>query len=85
MLFGSDEERIRTRLGDEGIEVQFGPPRASPFDAGRSIETLTIAAHLLRGAVPDGPVTPTGDADGFTFAAGDRTFRYDHLGLRREG
>ena len=85
VLFGSDEERIRTRLGDEGIEVQFDPPPASPFDAGRNIEALTIAAHLLGGAVPDGPVTPAGDADGFTFAVGDRTFRYDRLGLRREG
>ena len=85
VLFGSDEERIRTRLGDEGIEMEFDPPPASPFDAGRSIETLTIAAHLLRGAVPDGPVTPAGDADGFTFAVGDRTFRYDRLGLHRKG
>ena len=85
VLFGSDEERIRTRLGDEGIEMEFDPPPASPFDAGRSIETLNIAAHLLRGAVPDGPVTPAGDADGFTFAVGDRTFRYDRLGLRGEG
>ena len=85
VLFGSDEERIRTRLGDEGIEMEFDPPPASPFDAGRSIETLTIAAHLLRGAVPGGPVTPAGDADGFTFAVGDSTFRYDRMGLRREG
>ena len=85
VLFGSNEEQIRTRLGDEGIEMEFDPPPAGPFDAGRSIETLTIAAHLLRGAVPDGPVTPAGDGEGFTFAVGDRTFRYDRLGLRREG
>ncbi len=85
VLFGSDEERIRTRLGDEGIEVQFDPLPASPFDAGRSIETLAVAAHLLRGAAPEAPVTPAGNADGFTFAAGDRNFRYDRLGLRRDG
>ena len=31
VLFGSVEERIRTRLGDEGIRVEFEPPPPSPF------------------------------------------------------
>ena len=85
VLFGSDEERIRTRLGDEGIEVQFDPPPASPFDAGRRIETMTIANHLLRGAeAPDGPVEVAEAEGGFAFAVGGRRFRYDRLGLRRE-
>ena len=84
ILFGSDEERIRTRLGDEGIEVEFDPPPPSPSDSSRSIESLTIPEHLLRGAVPDGPVVPTEHEGGFTFAVGDRRFRYDRLGLRRE-
>ena len=30
VLFGSVEERIRTRLGDEGIRVEFEPPPAQP-------------------------------------------------------
>ena len=39
LLFPSgSEERIRTRLGDEGIEVEFDPPPASPFDAQQRIE-----------------------------------------------
>ena len=85
VLFGSDEERIRTRLGDEGIEVEFDPQPLSPFDARRPIERLTIPDHLLRGATADGPVTPTPIEGGFTFNIGDRAFRYDRLGLRREG
>ena len=84
VLFGSDEERIRTRLGDEGIEVEFDPQPLSPFDARRPIERLTIPDHLLRGATADGPVTPTPIEGGFTFNIGDRAFRYDRLGLRRE-
>ena len=28
VLFGSDEEKIRTRLGDEGVEVEFDPAAA---------------------------------------------------------
>ena len=86
VLFPSEaEERIRTRLGDEGIELAFDPPPPSPFDADLRIETLTIANHLLRGATADGPVTPVEDDGGFTFAVGDRRFRYDRHGLRRTG
>ena len=85
VLFGSDEERIRTRLGDEGVELEFNPPPASPFDAKRAIERMTIAGHLLRGVTaPDRPVTPNSAEGGFTFAVGGQQFRYDHLGLRRE-
>ena len=83
VLFGSDEERIRTRLGDEGIEVEFDPPPASPFDSSRLIEGMTIPDHLLRGATAEGPVTPVSIERGFTFAIGERAFRYDRLGLRR--
>ena len=86
VLFGSDEERIRTRLGDEGIEVKFDPQPPSLFDHSRSIENMTIIGHLLRGVQHDGnSVSPTMTEVGFTFAIGDRQFRYDRLGLRREG
>ena len=84
VLFGSDEEKIRTRLGDEGIEVEFDPPPPSPFEPSRNIERMTVLEHLLRGATAEGPVTPTLVEGGFIFAVGDRTFRYDRLGLRRE-
>ena len=84
LLFPSGtEERIRTRLGDEGIEVQFDPPPLSPFDTERRIETMTIAGHLLRGETPDALVKTT-EADGnFAFAVGEQSFRYDRHGLRR--
>ncbi len=85
VLFPSGaEERIRTRLGDEGIEVAFDPPPASPFDPDRRIEAMTIANHLLRGATVEGSVSPADADGGFTFAVGDRRFRYDRHGLRRE-
>ena len=84
VLFGSDEERIRTRLGDEGIEVEFDPSPHSPFDASRNIGSMTIPEHMLRGASAEGQVTPNLVVGGFTFAVGDRAFRYDRLGLRRD-
>ncbi len=86
VLFPSNaEERIRTRLGDEGIEVEFDTPQASPFEATRHIVSMTIAAHLLRGAAPYGPAATAKTEGGFIFTVGDRRFRYDRLGLRREG
>ena len=85
VLFPSNaEERIRTRLGDEGIEVEFDTPQASPFEATRRIGSMTIPAHLLRGAAQNGPIATDETEGGFTFAVGDRRFSYDRLGLRRE-
>ena len=78
------EEKIRTRLGDEGIEVEFDPPPPSPFDLGRPIERMVVPEHLLRGASYGGSISPNTFDGGFTFAVGDRGLRYDRLGLRRE-
>ena len=86
VVFGSDEERIRTRLGDEGIEVELDPPAPSPFGA-EAIGQLTIPHHLaprLSGeATDDKPVVPDLEDSGFTFRMGESRFRYDRLGLRR--
>ena len=84
VLFGSVEERIRTRLGDEGIEVKLEPAPASPFDPDRTIDRMSVPARWLTGASVDDSVTPTTSDGGFTFRIGDRAFRYNRLGLRRE-
>ncbi len=86
VIFGSDEERIRTRLGDEGMEVELDPPAPSPFGA-EDITRLTIPHHLaprLSGEATDNkPVVPDLEDGGFTFRMGEPRFRYDRLGLRR--
>ena len=86
VVFGSDEERIRTRLGDEGIEVELEPSAPSPFGT-EAIVQLTIPHHLaprLSGeATDDKPVIPDLEDHGFTFRIGESRFRYDRLGLRR--
>ncbi len=86
VMFGSDEERIRTRLGDEGIEVDLDPPAPSPFGA-EAIARLTIPHHLaprLSGdATDDKPVAPDPEDGGFTFRIDESRFRYDRLGLQR--
>ncbi len=86
VVFGSDEERIRTRLGDEGVEVELNPPAPSPFGA-EAITRLTIphhlAPHLSGDATDDQLVVPDPDDSGFTFRIGESRFRYDRLGLRQ--
>ena len=84
VVFADFEERIRTRLGDEGIEVKFDPAPPSPFDHSVQIPSLTIPAHLSRGLVPDETIEPVVINERFEFGVGDRRFVYDRLGLRRQ-
>ena len=81
--FGSDEVRIRTRLGDEGVEVEFDPSPRSPFDREQQIAKLAVPFHLAGTSEPDSQITPVSASDGFEFGLGARRFAYDRLGLRR--
>ena len=84
VCFPSDDLRIRTRLGDDRVEIAFDPPPGSPFDPSRTVDRLAMSARWLPGVEPTDQVEPMPcDAGGFEFGAGDRTFRYDRLGLRR--
>ena len=86
VLFGSEEERIRTRLGDEGVEVILDPPAPSPF-GGEPIAQLSIPHHLAPrladDTTGDASITPDPEDSGFTFHIGKARFRYDRRGLRR--
>ncbi len=85
VLFGSVEERIRTRLGDEGIEIELEAAGWSPFEGSR-ITSITLPRRWLPGQEEwdDAPASAAPDRDGFTFRFAGRTFRYDRFGLRRE-
>ena len=83
VLFGDMEERIRTRLGDDRIDVGFDPPPASPFYRSLRVEGLAVSARWLGGVdIPESVASVPTDG-GFTFSIGDRRFTYDRLGLRR--
>ena len=83
VCFGAVEERIRTRLGDDRVDVRFDSQPPSPFDAAQAIDKLPVSVRWLGGnAVPDA-VSSTPSGEGFTFSIGDRVFRYDRWGLRR--
>ena len=83
VLFPSDDERIRTRLGDDRVEIALEPAKASPFDASHMIERLVVSARWLPGIELPESVEPTPADGGFEFSIGDRRFRYNRLGLRR--
>ena len=86
IAFGSKEERIRTRLGDEGVKVLFDPKpsgASSPFDAETLISQLSIPYHMSRGLHPEEAVAVVATDDGFEFDIESAHFRYDRWGLRR--
>ncbi len=91
--FAGSEERIRTRLGDDRLDVALDPSPPSPFDGAQQIDKLALPMHWL---MPDDesdasklaklvsePVTPLLASDGFKFSVGERHFRYGRRGLRR--
>lgn len=83
VLFGSLEERIRTRLGDEGIEFDLDAPQRSPLGTGL-IARISVPRRWLGDSWENAPISVDPDADGFTFRVANRVFRYDRFGLRRE-
>ena len=83
VLFPTDDERIRTRLGDDRVDIAFDPAPASPFD-GHPIERIAMTVRWLAGVeVPESAEPTASDGGGFEFMVGARRFRYDRLGLRQ--
>ena len=79
------EENIRTRLGDERIDITIDPLPPSPFDGREKIDELSISVRWLPEGERIETVAPSVVQGGFTFSVGDRAFRYDRLGLHKEG
>ena len=83
VVFANVEEAIRTRLGDEGIEVKFTPQPSSPFDPESRIPKLAIPDHMLRGIASEESIEPVAMESGFEFGVGTRRFGYDQMGLHQ--
>jgi CRISPR-associated endonuclease/helicase Cas3 len=84
MAFADIDEAIRTRLGADDRLVEWGHSVRGPF--GAPIRSITVPAHLCGDVPPDADPEPPESRDGgLEFRWGDRRFRYDRLGLRREG
>ena len=87
VVFVGDDAGIRTRLGDDRVEVRFEEAQASPFGGDGRVEG--VAVRWVGGEDVSDPVKATrrggGRENGFEFAVGERGFVYDRLGLRMRG
>ena len=83
VLFSNDEEKIRTRLGDDRIELRLDPLPSSQLDPSQTIDRIAVPLTWIGNQIPPDTVQPTAVDGGFEFSVGDRKFRYDRLGLRR--
>ena len=83
--FPDSDERVRTRLGDDGPRIRLSEPVPGPF--GRGVTTFNLPGHLFRG----GAGTPskeeiegaTAEAfpGGLILRVGERSFSYDRTGV----
>ena len=83
VVFPDVEMKVRTRLGDEGVEISLEPAAPSPFGKGYRIEQIVIPGHMVHGLSGEELVPWIPADDGFVFAAGEKSFHYDRLGLRQ--
>ncbi|MDE0391470.1 MAG: CRISPR-associated helicase Cas3' [Rhodospirillales bacterium] len=79
--FPDSDERIVTRLGEEGVVLTFDPPSVGPF--GVQIERIALPARWSRGIGKDEPVRVSADREGLVLSVGERRFRYSREGLHR--
>jgi len=77
--FRSDDEKVMTRLGEQGPVLEFAPGTLGPF--GRPVSRITLPAHWVHGPVPDVPLNPAPCEGGITFTVGEQAFRYTSTGL----
>jgi CRISPR-associated endonuclease/helicase Cas3 len=85
LVFPGDEERIRTRLGEEGARLRFGEPvPLGPF--GAQVDEIVLPAHWSVALPVDvAPEVRTTTEKSFIFTLAGRSFIYDRFGLRRKG
>ncbi|WP_420449797.1 CRISPR-associated helicase Cas3' [Candidatus Palauibacter sp.] len=85
LVFPPLDERVRTRLGDDGPRISLSEPVEGPF--GRSVKTFNLPAHLF-GKPSDLPSRDEIESaklertdDGLFLHVGSRTFPYDRRGI----
>ena len=82
LKFPSSDEKIKTRLGADGVLAAFAGPERGPF--GNRISRIALPAHWSRGVQGD-PEARAVDRDsrGMMLDIGGRLFRYSRAGLQK--
>ena len=86
LAFSDLDEKVRTRLGEDGPRIKLAKPVPGPF--GAEVGTFNLPAHVFGGAdslptradIDEASAERT--ADGLVLQVGSRVFRYDNRGLR---
>ena len=83
LSFPNLDERIMTRLGEEGVVLTFDPSLLGPF--GNQITRITLPARWSAGISSNEAeaVQTRSIQDGLILTVGDREFRYSRLGLEK--
>lgn len=86
LVFPDIDERVRTRLGEDGPRIVLANPVRGPF--GKEVKTFNLPAYWFRGALPtkdeiDAARAEPGHDDDLLLRIGDRTLIYDRAGVRR--
>ena len=85
LAFPDLDERVRTRLGEDGPRIVLAEPVTGPF--GTDVRTFNLPAHLFRGAHPgkeeiDAARAEPAPAGGLLLLVGGHRLAYDRTGIR---
>ena len=82
----SSEDRVRTRLGQDGPRLLLAEPCVGPLK--KEVQTFNLPAHMFGNAPPDSGDLEQAHAEnqtwGLILKVGDRSFRYDRAGVQNE-
>ena len=84
-LFPDLDEKVRTRLGEDGPRIVLADPVPGPF--GTPVQTFNLPAHLFRGAQPGKEEIKAARAEpvpagGLILKVGGLNLTYDRTGIR---
>ena len=87
VVFPDLDEKVRTRLGEDGPRIELAESQPGPF--GAPVRTFNLPVHLFSGGSGDLPSKDEIDSacaepasEGLTLHVAGRVFRYDRLGVR---
>ena len=87
LVFPDLDEKVRTRLGEDGPRIELAKPQPGPF--GVPVRTFNLPAHLFNG--PSGGLPSKEEIDaayadrtpaGIILHVAGRVFEYDRLGVQ---
>ena len=81
LLFPDADERIMTRLGEEGAILTLEPSPAGPF--GQSVTRIALPARWSRGIAEGHKVTVEQDGGDLVLSVAEKIFSYSLEGLRK--